>query len=885
MFPAKKIQLPFLFLLSFIIWTFYFWGFLSNKLGLVLDARPYYEHFKFFIDSISRGIYPFWDPSRQTGVPVEFFLRRIGSFNPFYFLISLLTKLGIRFLFSYMIFLGFYYLLGMMGFYCLAKKFFNNTFVAFTAYLLLTFSSMGTLLFKSFLILEFTPMVWFFYFLFSFTQKPQRYALLGMTFTLMIIATTYVPFYFITIFMVFLIFFFGIYHRAIPNIFRSYSQFFKSHKIVSCICFTAFLLSFIPPILFFQEAARGDLVMPARHKEVNSTNVLEVSKQTYMDGGIMVTTMPGEMLFDLRQFRLGQFYVPFFVFIILLLGIVVPLNKRLALLWLWGLFMLFLGLYQATPLYGFLYEHIFFLKYMRNFQFFLWLILLPVGILIAAEHLRLFLSMDFRGFKTKYIPFILIIIIHISGGLFLFLNHGTLISSWILLGLSFIFLNVITRKKKIDSFFYLFFVLLIVAIQPLEVYHYLGKNAEKSPGDYRYSDPYLGFHIQRTEIKKIQLEEGRPRKEGKIWYGVKDFHNLLKTYDQDYLNNYIGRKLVVYDQVPKNFWDKGLDFFSEDEIQLIAFDVNDLKLKVNFPTKKFLVYQDSFYPGWKAFIDGERIEVHKANRAFKGVWIPSGKHMLHFHYGPWWRYILNYILIFFVFPGVLIYMLWMIVAASLCVCPKNDNMSAGPLAAGTPTKFIPTAIIFYLILCITAGVIINVDRIKAGLNIRELNQITPSSFSYLFELEKDSSKADPKKIKPFAYFFAKVDTYLPERADAKGMIAFCYYYLGKHGKAIAVYNKAAEENPEVFWFHYNAGLIYYQHKQYDQAKEKFQKALNTNPQNTLEFITNSKNLYALILSKSPQYSRIPSQTLQSAIQHAQKILQNKSVRKGSICLF
>jgi len=192
--------LPILFFLSFFLWIFAFRGFLLNKLALVGDAQAYFEHFFFYLHNIGRGVFPLWEPSRSAGVPIEFFLRRIGEFNPFFLLILLLNKAGLSFMSSYLIFLAFYYFLGMTGFYFLAKRIFRQTPMAFAAYLLLMFSSLGTRLFDSFIVGIFVPGVWFFYFLTAFTENPRKHFMLGITFTLMIIVTTYVPFYFVTVF-------------------------------------------------------------------------------------------------------------------------------------------------------------------------------------------------------------------------------------------------------------------------------------------------------------------------------------------------------------------------------------------------------------------------------------------------------------------------------------------------------------------------------------------------------------------------------------------------------------------------------------------------------------------------------------------------------------
>jgi len=193
-----------LFCLSFALWIFSFRGFLAGELTLTGDAIAYFEHMKFYLDQISRLVYPLWDFTRNWGVPVELFLRRIGSFNPLFFLIIFLDKLGLAYETSYLLFLAGYYFLGMVGFYLLAKRFFNNTSAAFSAYLLLMFSSLGTKIFDSYIILTFVPTVWFFFFLVAFVQAQEKRFFLGITFTTMILLTTYIPFYFLTIFLFFI---------------------------------------------------------------------------------------------------------------------------------------------------------------------------------------------------------------------------------------------------------------------------------------------------------------------------------------------------------------------------------------------------------------------------------------------------------------------------------------------------------------------------------------------------------------------------------------------------------------------------------------------------------------------------------------------------------
>jgi hypothetical protein len=47
-----------------------------------------------------------------------------------------------------------------------------------------------------------------------------------------------------------------------------------------------------------------------------------------------------------------------------------------------------------------------------------------------------------------------------------------------------------------------------------------------------------------------------------------------------------------------------------------------------------LVLTDTYYPGWEAEVDGSRVEVIRADHAFRGVVVAAGKHQVRFAYRP-----------------------------------------------------------------------------------------------------------------------------------------------------------------------------------------------------------------------------------------------------------
>jgi len=61
---------------------------------------------------------------------------------------------------------------------------------------------------------------------------------------------------------------------------------------------------------------------------------------------------------------------------------------------------------------------------------------------------------------------------------------------------------------------------------------------------------------------------------------------------------------------------------------------NSSTIKVNHSGDGLLFVSDSFYPGWKAFIDGKETPIYRADFTFRAVFVPKGKHTVRFIYAP-----------------------------------------------------------------------------------------------------------------------------------------------------------------------------------------------------------------------------------------------------------
>ncbi len=91
------------------------------------------------------------------------------------------------------------------------------------------------------------------------------------------------------------------------------------------------------------------------------------------------------------------------------------------------------------------------------------------------------------------------------------------------------------------------------------------------------------------------------------------------------------RKEVIIEELRKLI-DPVCDGTARGEVNLISENANEINLTVTSDTNGFVVISDVWYPGWKAEIDGHRLDVLKANYLFRAVSVPAGKHELRLFY-------------------------------------------------------------------------------------------------------------------------------------------------------------------------------------------------------------------------------------------------------------
>lgn len=119
------------------------------------------------------------------------------------------------------------------------------------------------------------------------------------------------------------------------------------------------------------------------------------------------------------------------------------------------------------------------------------------------------------------------------------------------------------------------------------------------------------------------------------------------------------RMYIVYDaevaaddmDLLKRLFDPGMDIHNtvllEREVPVgLAGNLNQLPVSIErhtsalvqatvaSPERGILVLTDTWYPGWKAFVDGKEMPIFRANYTFRAIVVPKGTHTILFSYEP-----------------------------------------------------------------------------------------------------------------------------------------------------------------------------------------------------------------------------------------------------------
>ena len=649
------------FVLPFLLWIFLQRDFLLGVIPLNLDTNTIYGVAKFYFNNLLTGTIPLWDPFVSLGRP--FYAIAICSlFNPVTQLVPLFKILGLNYHLAYTFYLAVYFFIACLGFYFLAKRVLKSGTAAYLAYIALIFSSLGPSMFTQFTLLEIlAPTIWFFVFLLAFAHEQKRGHFLGLSFSVMMVLASYLPFYFLTAFCVFVVFCAVLYSKETLAFIKNTVSFIIVRWGLTLICVLGILAAASPLLAYKILDSSGDVVAPGRHCQYTSAQecydrtMNEKGGMQYEEiarsGGLGERVDTGYLFSHLDKITYGSdslFFVPVWIYLILVLSVFLRLERLTVLLA--GMMVLIglISLGNSAGLHKFLYEQVFFFKYFRNI-FFLGVFLIPLSILLAIRQWQALLAIAPKDFSAKKLLIVAIIAGHALFYVFLQRYPGVMAVSFATVILSAMVFSTyyVWGVRWLQRVWMWVFASLII-IQPVCMMSAYSKNAQE------FKCVLPSMHVQPSfawvrpdkpatsacRIYQFAHYEDfwydmnmtdAPAKVGFPQSAPRWTFDLAQHTPEDTLAAYAKYKVYVYDDL--DHAPVAMQGPSAS-LDVTHFDVNRTVFKTHFDKRKLLVYNDSFTTSWKAFIDGSKTELLRVNGAFKGVWVPPGEHRVEFRYSP-----------------------------------------------------------------------------------------------------------------------------------------------------------------------------------------------------------------------------------------------------------
>lgn len=134
--------------------------------------------------------------------------------------------------------------------------------------------------------------------------------------------------------------------------------------------------------------------------------------------------------------------------------------------------------------------------------------------------------------------------------------------------------------------------------------------------------------VNKDSFKVYENKDFLPRH-----YMVYDYELLTDTEDalKTLVDEFEPARTVLLEKEPAGI---KRQFSGKSSVKVASYSSNETVLRVKTDTDGVLVASESWYPGWKAYVDGEEVELMRANIVLRAVALKAGEHTVRFVYSP-----------------------------------------------------------------------------------------------------------------------------------------------------------------------------------------------------------------------------------------------------------
>ncbi|MEK7543333.1 MAG: YfhO family protein [Patescibacteria group bacterium] len=153
-----------------------------------------------------------------------------------------------------------------------------------------------------------------------------------------------------------------------------------------------------------------------------------------------------------------------------------------------------------------------------------------------------------------------------------------------------------------------------------------------SDGRFSWAYPYWEYPYYKSIYRNEHYEVFENQKSLPRAFFASSY--LVRSTDQQIIDTLFSEgfdagQTLVLETDPKVFVQSGAG-----GVDIITYTPNDVVMRTSSGTPKLLFLSDAFDPGWKATIDGQNVQIYRADYDFRSVFVPSGEHTIRMVYWP-----------------------------------------------------------------------------------------------------------------------------------------------------------------------------------------------------------------------------------------------------------
>jgi hypothetical protein len=166
---------------------------------------------------------------------------------------------------------------------------------------------------------------------------------------------------------------------------------------------------------------------------------------------------------------------------------------------------------------------------------------------------------------------------------------------------------------------------------------YLVAIKRNEKGDYDQEGEYLNRNISTDKFKRVFTDGSLVILENKsvlpriMLYGKYLVEQDPKKAQEKILRQLDFRKEIVINREPI-FSNHAV--YDNDSAEIVKYLPNEVTVSTNTIQPAFLLLTDTYYPGWKVYLDNIEFPLMVADGIYRAIEVPEGKHMIVFKYDP-----------------------------------------------------------------------------------------------------------------------------------------------------------------------------------------------------------------------------------------------------------